>query len=96
MKLFRSLRKDKRRHEIYGLFLVTVSLLIFLSLFPGPGGKNIIGAFGRYFSMYLKEIFGMFGAYFIPLIMVIWSYERIEHEADEGRFYLQIAGVLLQ
>ncbi len=95
MKLFRSLRKDKRRHEIYGLFLVTVSLLIILSLFPGPGGKNFIGAFGRYFSKYLKDIFGLFGAYFIPLIMVIWGYERIEHEADEERFYLQIAGVLL-
>ncbi|MBI5554924.1 MAG: DNA translocase FtsK [Elusimicrobia bacterium] len=94
MKLFRSLQKDERRHEIYGLLLVTASLLIILSLIPGPGGKNFIGAFGHLFSKCLKEIFGLFGAYFIPLVMVIWGYERIEHEEEE-RFYLQIAGVLL-
>ena len=94
MKLFRYWQKDKRKNEVYGLVLVTVSLLIILSLVPTPGGNNFVGAFGRYMAKYLKDIFGVFGAYFIPLVMIIWGYERIEHD-DPEKMYLQVTGVVL-
>ena len=94
MKLFSYWKKDKRKNEVYGLILFAASLLIILSLVPSPGGGNFIGLFGRLVAKYLKDIFGLFGAYFIPVIMVIWGFERIEQE-DQEKMYLQITGVIL-
>lgn len=94
MKLFRYWQKDKRKDEIYGLLVVAISLLIILSLIPAPHNKNFIGAFGRIVAKFLRDVFGIIGAYFIPLIMIIAGYQRMEREEAE-KFYLQVIGIVL-
>lgn len=95
MKFFRYWQKDKRRNEILSLIVIAFSLLVVLSLIPLTKEGNIIGSFGKLVENFLKDIFGIFGAYLVPLVMVIWVYERFEHEEKEKMYWQGIGVVLL-
>ncbi len=58
----------KRRTEVYGIFIIMIAILFFISLF-GFGGKGILT---RYVNDLISYIFGL-GKYIFPFVLLIWG-----------------------
>ncbi|MFZ3085163.1 MAG: DNA translocase FtsK 4TM domain-containing protein, partial [Candidatus Hydromicrobium sp.] len=59
----------KRRPEVYGILIIMVSVLLFISVF----GFSNAGFLNTYVNDFLSFVFGV-GRYLIPFLLLIWGF----------------------
>ena len=74
-----------KKNEIIGIFLILISIFIFIALFsfnefeeptisPNIEISNRAGILGVYISHFLIKMFFGFSSYFIPMLAMFWGW----------------------